>query len=348
MKGDFVYEIQNQKTLLLLSTIISLAINIYYIFAIQTGKIQLGNIENDLEISITSQIFMFSICVFANFIAIFFILKDFIKHKKNLILLNIIQFLFGSFCNIISAIINIYLISSKTEGIEETKERKELPILEDIPEHKWYVYFIIFIFLFTICYSPLASLLPIPETKIATIIASATLYIIQITLLIIPMKDELKRDFIAFKDNFKLYLSKTLPRFGIILIFYFLCTLPITLLVGETSTNQEIINSLPIYVSAFLAIFVGPFTEELMFRGFIKKFIKNDVLFAIVSSLIFGMLHITFANSLQQILYIIPYSILGLAFSLNYIKTKNIVSNMFLHSVWNSFAVIVMILNSLI
>ena len=172
----------------------------------------------------------------------------------------------------------------------------------------------------------------------------AILYILQIALLVIPMKDELKRDFIAFKNNFNLYLSKMLPRFGIIIIFYIFFTLPISSIVGDISTNQAVLYSLPIYLTAFLAIFIGPLTEELMFRAFIKKFIKNDILFIIVSSLIFGALHISTADSLQQLLYIIPYSILGLAFSLNYVKTQNIVSNIFLHSVWNSLAVIVMII----
>ena len=104
---------------------------------------------------------------------------------------------------------------------------------------------------------------------------------------------------------------------------------------------------MPLYVTAILAIFIAPLTEELMFRGFIKKFIKNNILFVIVSSLIFGGLHVISANSFQQFLYIIPYSILGLAFSLNYVKTKNIVSNIFLHSAWNSIAVIVMILTTI-
>lgn len=135
-----------------------------------------------------------------------------------------------------------------------------------------------------------------------------------------------------------------LPRFGIIAIFYLICNFSVMFLAVNIPTNQAIISSWPIYITAFVAIIVAPITEELMFRGFIKKFIKNDILFILVSSLIFGGLHIVESDSLQQFLYIIPYSILGFAFSLNYVKTKNIASNIFLHSVWNSIAVIGMIL----
>lgn len=335
---------KTKKIILLITSIIALLINLGYAYDINIGAINLEVAGDITNLSNNSQLILLYLCATINLISTFLIGKNFIIHKKSLIVLNIIQFLLGTIFNIIGAIINIYILSSKTIDIEEIKEKKELPVLEDITKHKWYMYLIIFIFLFAICYSPLGSLIPIPETKTASIITMVLLYIIQILFLVIPMKDELKRDFIAFKNNFNLYLSKMLPRFGIIIIFYIFFTLPISSIVGDISTNQAVLYSLPIYLTAFLAIFIGPLTEELMFRGFVKKFIKNDILFIIVSSLIFGALHITTANSLQQLLYIVPYSILGFAFSWNYVKTKNIVSNIFLHSVWNSLAVIVMII----
>ena len=138
-----------------------------------------------------------------------------------------------------------------------------------------------------------------------------------------------------------------LPRFGIILIGYFISSLSVLILAGNISNNQALLSKWPIYITAFLAIIIAPLIEELMFRGFIKKFIKNDILFVIISSLVFGALHVTSADSLQQILYIIPYSVLGLAFSLNYVKTKNIASNIFLHSAWNTIATIFLALLNL-
>ena len=138
-----------------------------------------------------------------------------------------------------------------------------------------------------------------------------------------------------------------LPRFGIILIAYFISSISVLLLVGNIPNNQETLLSLPLLLTAFLAIIIAPLTEELMFRGFIRKFIKNDVLFVLLSGLIFGGLHVLSADSLQQVLFIIPYSVLGFAFSLNYVKTKNIVSNIFLHSTWNAIAVILTALTNI-
>lgn len=333
---------KTKKIILLISTILTLLINTCYIFALFTGDLQLEVVEGFDQIDSTTQVAFIAICVLVNLIALGFILKNAIAHKKKIIVLNVIQLLFGTLLNMIFAIINISILSIKTKDIEELKDKKELPILEDITKHKWYVYFIIFVFLFIICYTPATDILPIPKTKIAAIIATIITYIIQISLLAIPIFNELKRDFIIFKNNFKLYLDKILPSFGIIILIYFISAISLTLLIKEDSTNQAFLSSLPIYITGVLAIFIAPLTEEIMFRCFMKKFIKNNILFVILSSFIFGSIHVFSANSLQQVFYILPYSILGFAFSLNYVKTKNIVSNIFLHSAWNTLATIVM------
>ena len=335
-------EFKKQKTTLLITSILGLIISIFYIIALISGNIVLETADELGNISFNDQLAILGLCGVANLISIFLVIKDILKHKKTLIFLNILQFLFGSIFNILFAIINFFALS-KVKDPNQIKEKKELPVLEDITKHKWYIYFIIFVFLFIICYTPALDVLPLPQTKNAAIITMVILYIIQVSLLVIPMWNELKRDFVVFKNNLKLYFSKTLPRFGLILIAYFISNFALTILAGTIPTNQAVINEWPLYISAFLAIIIAPLTEELMFRGFLKKFIKNNVLFVIASSLIFGGLHVIQADSLQQFLFIIPYSILGFAFSLNYVKTKNIVSNIVLHSIWNSIAVLAMV-----
>ena len=343
----------NQKTkkiFLLISTILTLLITVGSIFAIWTGKLELGVPGDVTEISNNGQIAILLICAISNIISVIFILKDPIAHKKKIIFFNVIQLLFGTIIHIISAIINIVIVASKTKDVEEikkNKKKKELPVLEDISKYSWYVYLIIFIALFAICYTPILNILPIPETKIAAIITFIAIYVIQVAGLVIPMFNELKRDFIVFKNNFKLYLVNMLSRFGIVTILYFMCSITVLLIVDNIPNNQEALLSLPLFVTAFLAIVIGPLTEELMFRGFIRKFIKNDILFIILSSLIFGGLHVLSADSVLQLLYIIPYSVLGLAFSLNYVKTKNIASNIFLHCSWNTIALILATLSTI-
>ena len=337
--------LKTKKIILLIFTILVLIINLSYAISIYFGDIDIENSDTIIYVSNNSQATLLFICALINFIAVFFICKSPLRHKTKLIILNVAQLLIGNIFNIIFGIVNIVILTRRTNDIEEEpKEKKELPILEDITKYKWYVYLMIFAFLFILCYTPLSDYFPIPDTKTSKIIAVVTLYIIQLILLVIPMWNELKRDFIVFKNNFKLYLGKMLPQFGVIAIFYLISSFSVMFLATNISTNQAIISNWPIYITAFVAILVAPIIEELMFRGFIRKFIKNDILFVLISSFVFGGLHVTSADSLQQFLYIIPYSILGLAFSLNYVKTKNIASNIFLHSAWNSIAVIGMIL----
>ena len=340
---------KTKKALMLISTIFVLVIDLIYAFNIYSGVISLENFNNDIPISKNSQIGFLALCSIINFILIFLILRNPLQNKKKIIILNIIQFLFGNIFNIISGIFNIILVSTKTKDVEsEIKEKKELPVLEDITKHKWYTYFMIFVFLFIICYTPITDLLPEPQTKISALIRIIILYIIQISFLVVPMCNELKRDFIVFKNNFKLYLYNMLPRFVLILIAYMLTNLSLVSFVGNISTNQSIISQWPLFISAPIAIIIAPLTEELMFRGFMKKFIKNNTLFLILSSIIFGGLHVVVASNIEQILFIIPYSILGFAFSLNYVRTKNIASNIFLHGAWNSIAIVALIISKLI
>ena len=339
---------KTKKILMLFFTTLALVIDLVYVTQLYLGNITIQGIDEIVPITKTSQLIFLAICVFVNAISIPLISKDFLKHKKTIIILNVIQLFFGNLFNIISAIINIVLCSNKTTDIEEViKEKKDLPKLEDITKYKWYIYFLIFVFLFIICYTPITDLLPINNKTIA-IISIVLLYITQVILLVLPMWNELKRDFIIFKDNFKLYLSNIFRRFGIILIFYIICNLFLIYLVGNIPTNQALISEYPIYISGFLAIIIAPLTEELMFRGFMKKFIKNDILFIILSSLIFGGLHVVYSTTILQFLFILPYSILGFAFALNYVKTRNIVSNIFLHSFWNTIAFLAMVITKFI
>ena len=51
-----------------------------------------------------------------------------------------------------------------------------------------------------------------------------------------------------------------------------------------TSNNQESIMSLPLWNSIPLAVIYAPIVEESLFRGCIRRFIKDDKIFIIVSA----------------------------------------------------------------
>lgn len=115
----------------------------------------------------------------------------------------------------------------------------------------------------------------------------------------------------------------------------------------NTSSNQEEIiktfDKAPIYTLILATIF-APILEELVFRLSIRKMFKNNTIFIIVSGLLFGLMHVIEANSIQELLFIIPYSIPGCIFAYTLIKSDNILVPIGLHFIHNSFMMIIQII----
>lgn len=155
-----------------------------------------------------------------------------------------------------------------------------------------------------------------------------------------------KNDFIPnFKDfikNIKSYFDKYIKYWFLTLGLMIISNLIITLFTtSEISNNQEMIvetfKKLPIY-TIIVTIVVAPFLEELIFRmSFRKIFAHSNILFIFFSGFIFGGLHvITSLTSLNNLLFIIPYSIPGFMFAYLYTKSNNIMVPIMLHFVHNS------------
>lgn len=103
------------------------------------------------------------------------------------------------------------------------------------------------------------------------------------------------------------------------------------------SNNQELIKeslkTSKILITIATVLF-APLAEEFVFRYSFSTFIKNNIAFIIISSIIFGAMHVT--N-----IAIIIYILMGVVFSLVYIKTdKNIIASSIVHMINNLFGVI--------
>ena len=155
-----------------------------------------------------------------------------------------------------------------------------------------------------------------------------------------------KNDFIPnFKDFIKIiksYFDKYIKYWFLTLGLMIMSNLIITLFTtSEISNNQEMIveafKKLPIY-TIIVTIVVAPFLEELVFRmSFRKIFAHSNILFIFFSGFIFGGLHvITSLTSLNNLLFIIPYSIPGFMFAYLYTKSNNIMVPIMLHFIHNS------------
>ena len=115
---------KTKKIILLISTILGLTVSIGYIGAIASGALELSVVGDVTQISYESQLAILFICAFVNIFSIGLISKDIIAHKKKIIILNVIQLLFGTMFNIICAIVNIVILTTKTKDVEEKVKEK--------------------------------------------------------------------------------------------------------------------------------------------------------------------------------------------------------------------------------
>lgn len=99
---------------------------------------------------------------------------------------------------------------------------------------------------------------------------------------------------------------------------------------------QEMITTLPILMLINAGI-IAPIIEELTFRKAFKNAFQNKWVFILSSGLIFGGLHvITSFSTPLELLYIIPYSSLGISFAYMYYKTNTIYTSISMHIIHNT------------
>ena len=160
-----------------------------------------------------------------------------------------------------------------------------------------------------------------------------------VLLLIFLFKKELKLDYKNFNKSFIQFIIK---YWAIISIFNFL----FLSLVKNISENQEIVNN---YTSSNLLLLLipitilGPFIEEIIFRMSLKQIIKKDVVFIIISSLLFALAHTKFNINI----HILNYGFMGFLLAYSYSKHKNIFVPIGVHILNNTMALLVPLLISL-
>ena len=167
-------------------------------------------------------------------------------------------------------------------------------------------------------------------------------YIIIATLSILFFRKRLKRDITHIKENRSKYISEIVKNQLIMFILFMVASFISVFLLksDEQSVNQQAIESLPTLIIFISAVLYSPLVEELVFRGSFRRFIKNDILFIIISGFVFGMLHTVMEVSfIEAIIKGIPYITLGVYFAYLYVKTENICIPMICHFVHNFLAV---------
>ena len=113
------------------------------------------------------------------------------------------------------------------------------------------------------------------------------------------------------------------------------------------SYNRSLLFSSPIYAITVM-VFVAPILEEIIFRLSLKDIFKSKWIYALVSGLIFGLLHLTSATSPIELLFVIPYGALGFFFAKSVYETNNIWSSMLTHITHNAAVISIILLSHLL
>lgn len=282
------------------------------------------------------------------FIIVWALNDKLLRHKGKVIGLSVVSIFTASYSIIeLCAIINIIVMASaKREREEDFPKKKEaMPDLKKESVNKTKI--ILAIVLFAIYFSQFLWKGLIPENDTIELIISVLFYLTMIVLSIIFMYDLLKDNFKIFRENFKAYVSNLAGSVGKFYLIYLVVAMIAALLSNaDTTVNQSNIEALPIWLSLPLAVIYAPLVEESLFRGCIRRFIKNDKIFIIVSAISFGLLHTIFTevNLYNAIVLGIPYITIGGFLAYLYVKTNNICTNMAFHAFHNGIVMIFVIL----
>lgn len=177
------------------------------------------------------------------------------------------------------------------------------------------------------------------------------LEIIPLLFMLFIYRKDLKEKFKPFKDNFMAYADKYIRWWMAGIVLMAISNLLITLITSSTISNNEevvrqITNILPIY-SIISVCICAPLVEELVFRKTIRNIFKKKWLCIIASGVIFGAVHVIGTYEvLSDILYVIPYGIIGSIFMYIYIDSDNIWTTISLHFLHNTILLILQFINS--
>lgn len=169
-------------------------------------------------------------------------------------------------------------------------------------------------------------------------------------LFFILYRKELISNFKDLKQNYKEYFKKYIKVWFIAIAVMYVSNLTIAYLnyklTGTTgvAANEETIRDTlvlaPLYIFLSASLY-APFVEELTFRKSFKNVFKNNILFILISGLVFGGLHVfTAGMTWFDLLYLIPYCAPGIAFAYIFVKTNNILTTISIHFCHNTILMI--------
>ncbi len=170
-------------------------------------------------------------------------------------------------------------------------------------------------------------------------------YLIPIIIMIIIWHNDLRESLknlphIIKKDGLRIIFFYILFILGMYITNFILYKLGGTIAANEATVREELFKY-PIIMS-ISSILLAPLYEELIFRYNFKEAFKDKRVFYALTSLLFAIAHILSSTSLLNLLFIVPYLFLSLAFGYGIYRTDNIGTSFLVHVCHNLYTVIVL------
>ncbi len=173
-----------------------------------------------------------------------------------------------------------------------------------------------------------------------------------VLILVLMYYEDLIKEAKTFKRDFKKSMKSSIKYYvmGIMSMIFF--NLLITMILkNDISTNEsqvrEMLFNNTIYALINISIY-APISEEIIFRKSIQPLINNKWLYAFVCGVLFGGAHIltnvlggTFVIS--DLIYILPYGSLGVAFALMDYENRSVFNSMTIHCLHNTMTALLLL-----
>lgn len=303
----------------------------------------------NLKTLTTSYQVLFCISVIIGLILLVLVLKNKKLEKNGLT----IGLLIGSFFTtvdipmLLSIVSLILVFADKSSGKKKIKKVKKIPEIINLKTTKKdYISGIVLVLVYAAQYLFIPLLYFITKSEM---FASVSYEIVIFAVAIWAFAGRYKRDFKYLKSNLSAYVKNAFKYWGLMLLVVLgVGLLEMALGVESESANQALLKTLPLLYLLPATIIWAPVVEEAIFRGVFRRFIKNDVLFIIISAISFGLLH-TFSSEVglyNIIVQSLSYAAMGGVMAYAYTKTNNIFTSMMVHSIQNTFGMIMIILTT--
>ena len=177
-------------------------------------------------------------------------------------------------------------------------------------------------------------------------IVNISMFIILMILSIILNINNIKDNKKSLKDDLKNNKSIIIKYTIIAIISYIISTILVGVIADSANLviSEELVDDSNL-IQVFINLLIwAPITEELLFRCLMKKDINNKYLYIILSTLLFVGVHVL-GNGLNIITLInsLPFIVMGLYFSILYLKIDNIIINIVMHLFANIVGVVMIL-----